>query len=63
MTITTTVTLTTGDVRVNGEVVPDGEKTSHVEVKALRRQPTKGRTIIFKDLKKGFSKEVKVTKA
>ena len=49
----------TGDVRVNGEVVPD--KISHVEVLPNFCDPTVGRVIRFKALTKGFSKEVKLT--
>ena len=47
----------TGDVRVNGAVVPDTEKTNHVTV----RNTKEGGVIKFKGLVKGFSKEVKLT--
>ena len=52
----------TGDVRVNGEVVPD--KISHVEVLPKKGDDTAtvGRLIKFKGLKKGFSTEVKLTR-
>ena len=52
----------TGDVRVNGEVVPEEDKISHVEVLPKRgvETATVGRLIKFKGLKKGFSTEVKL---
>ena len=58
------VNIATGDVRVNGEVVPDADKTSHVEVLPKGGDPTQteGRLIKFKGLTKGFSKEVKLTR-
>ena len=52
------VNVATGDVRVNGAVVPDSEKTNHVTVSNSR----KGSEIKFKQLVKGFSKEVKLTR-
>ena len=52
------VNVATGDVRVNGAVVPDTEKENHVTV-----SNTRGGTVIkFKQLVKGFSKEVKLTR-
>ena len=58
------VNVVTGDVRVNGEVVPDSDKTSHLEVLPKGGDPmeTEGRVIRFKALTKGFSKEVKLTR-
>ena len=41
------VNVATGDVRVNGEIVPDA---------------TTGRAIVFKQLSKGFTTEVKLTR-
>ena len=54
--------MVTGDVRVNGEVIPDSQKTTHVEVKPKPSDPTEGRVIKFKALTKGFSKEAKLTR-
>ena len=64
MTVRNAVNVATGDVRVNGEVVPDAQKTSHVEVRPKGGDPTEteGRVIMFKGLTKGFSKEVKLTR-
>ena len=62
VTVKNAVNIVTGDVRVNGEVVPDSEKTSHVEVLPNFCDPTIGRVIKFKALTKGFSKEVKLTR-
>ena len=52
------VNVATGDVRVNGAVVPDTEKTNHVTVS----NSGEGSKIKFKQLVKGFSKEVKLTR-
>lgn len=52
----------TGDVKEDGEVVSDTDKTSHVEVVKQSGSTTKGRRIKFKQLAKGFSKEVKLTR-
>ena len=60
--VTNAVNIATGDVRVNGEVVSDSEKTAHVEVKPKPDDPTEGRVIKFKNLTKGFSKEAKLTR-
>ena len=54
--------IATGDVRVNGEVVPDTDKTNHVMVRPKSSGATTGRTIVFKQLSKGFTKEVKLTR-
>ena len=64
VTVRNAVNVVTGDVRVNGEVVPDSDKTSHVEVLPKGGDPmeTEGRVIRFKALTKGFSKEVKLTR-
>ena len=56
------VNIATGDVRVNGEVVPDTDKTNHVMVRPKSSGATTGRTIVFKQLSKGFTKEVKLTR-
>ena len=56
------VNVATGDVRVNGEVVPDADKTNHVMVRPKSRGATTGRTIVFKQLSKGFTKDVKLTR-
>ena len=56
--VTNAVNIVTGDVRVNGEVVPSSDKASHVVVKPN----TEGRVIRFLNLTKGFSKEVKLTR-
>ena len=52
----------TGDVRVNGEVVPDADKTNHVMVIPKSSGATTGRAIVFKQLSKGFTTEVKLTR-
>ena len=52
----------TGDVRVNGEIVPDADKTNHVMVIPISDDATTGRTIVFKQLSKGFTTEVKLTR-
>jgi len=64
VTVINAVNIVTGDVKVNGEVVPEQDKTSHVEVLPKRGDPTEteGRLIKFKGLTKGFSKEVKLTR-
>ena len=56
------VNVATGDVRVNGEVVPDADKTNHVMVIPISDDATTGRTIVFKQLSKGFTTEVKLTR-
>ena len=56
------VHVTTGDVRVNGAIVPDTDKTNHVTVTPKPGSTTKGCVIKFKQLVKGFSKEVKLTR-
>ena len=56
------VHVATGDVRVNGAVVPGTDKTNHVTVKPKPGSTTEGRVIKFKQLVKGFSKEVKLTR-
>ena len=56
------VNVATGDVRVNGEVVSDSQKTTHVVVKPRPNDATEGRVIRFLNLTKGFSKEVKLTR-
>lgn len=62
---TQAVNVATGDVRVDGKVVAESEKTSHVEVRPKGGNPsnTEGRIVIFKELVKGFSKEVKLTRS
>ena len=62
MFVKNAVNVTTGMVRVNGVVVPDAEKTSHVAVRPKPGSTTEGRRIKFKQLMKGFSKEVKLTR-
>jgi len=62
VTVKNAVNVVTGDVRVSGEVVPDSDKTSHVEVLPNFCDPTVGRVIKFKALTNGFSKEVKLTR-
>ncbi|KAL9951814.1 hypothetical protein ACROYT_G044546 [Oculina patagonica] len=64
VTLRNDVHVATEDVRVNGEVVQEMVKTSHVEVrpKEGNRTATTGRVIRFKELSKGFSKEVKLTR-
>ncbi|KAL9953039.1 hypothetical protein ACROYT_G040390 [Oculina patagonica] len=56
------VNIATGDVKENGAVVPDADKTSHVEVMLRSGSTTEGRRLKFKQLVKGFSKEVKLTR-
>ena len=60
--VTNDVHVATGDVRVNGAVVPDSDKTDHVAVKPKPGSTTEGRVIKFKQLLKGLSKEVKLTR-
>lgn len=62
MFVRNAVHVATGDVRVNGAVVPDSDKTDHVAVKPKPGSTTEGRVIKFKQLVKGFSKEVKLTR-
>ena len=59
-----TINVATGDVRVDGKVVAETEKMSHVEVQPRERNQsnTDGHIVIFKELVKGFSKEVKLTR-
>ena len=56
------VELSIGDVRVNGEIVPQGARGDHVEAIPRGMDParTTSRRIKFKGLSKGFSKEVKL---
>ena len=54
--------MVTGDVRVNGAVVPGTDKANHVTVKPKPGSTTQGLVIQFKQLVKGFSKEVKLTR-
>ena len=61
VTVRDLVQVETGDVRVNGEVVPDADKASHVTVKPRSGSTTTGRNIMFKQFTKGFSKEVKLS--
>ena len=58
MFVKNAVNVATGDVRVNGAIVPDAEKTNHVTMSNARD----GIVIKFKQLVKGFSKEVKLTR-
>ena len=59
-----TINVATGDVRVDGKVVAETEKMSHVEVQPRggNQSNTDGHIVIFKELVKGFSKEVKLTR-
>ena len=52
----------TGDVRVNGEVVPDADKTNHVMVIPISDGAVKGHAIVFKQLSMGFTTEVTLTR-
>ena len=56
------VEVSIGDVRVNGEIVPQGERGDHVGAipRGMDPNSTKSRRIKFKGLSKGFSKEVKL---
>ena len=56
------VNIATGDVRVNGEVVPDTDKTNHVMVRPNSSGAITGHAIVFKQLSKGFTTEVKLTR-
>ena len=60
--VSSLVNVATGDVRVNGEVVPDTDKTNHVMVIPISDDATTGCAIVFKQLSKGFTKEVKLTR-
>ena len=62
MTVRNAVHVTTGEVRVNGAIVPDTDKANHVTVTPKSGSTTEGRLIKFKQLVKGFSKEVKLTR-
>ena len=57
-----TVNVATGDVRVNGEIVPDADKTNHVMVIPISDGAVKGHAIVFKQLSKGFTTEVTLTR-
>ena len=56
------VNVATGDVRVNGEVVPDADKTNHVMVIPISDGAVIGRAIVFKQLAMGFTTEVTLTR-
>ena len=56
------VNVATGDVRVNGEVVPDADKTNHVMVIPISDGAVIGRAIVFKQLSMGFTTEVTLTR-
>ena len=62
MFVRNAVHVATGDVRVNGVDVLSTDKTNHVTVKPKPGSTTEGRVITFKQLVKGFSKEVKLTR-
>ena len=62
MFVKNAVHVTTGEVRVNGAIVPDTDKTNHVKVDPKPGSTTEGHVIKFKQLVKGFSKEVKLTR-
>ena len=47
---------------VNGEVVPDADKTNRVTLRPKSSGATTGRAIEFRQLSKGFTKEVKLTR-
>ena len=56
------VEVSISDVRVNGEIVPQGERGDHVGAipRGMDPNSTKSRRIKFKGLSKAFSKEVKL---
>ena len=56
------VNVATGDVTVNGEVVPDADKTNHVMVIPISDGAVKGNAIVFKQLSMGFTTEVTLTR-
>ena len=56
------VNVATGDVRVNGEVVPDADKTNHVMVIPISDGAVKGNAIVFKQLSMGLTTEVTLTR-
>ena len=62
VTLKRDVNVATGDVRVDGEVVDEMVKANHVEVRTKGGNPmaTTGRNIMFKEMTKGFTKEVKL---
>ena len=62
MTLKNAVNVTSGYVKENGKNIPDGEKSSHVEIKPKSNDPTEGRIVKFKKLAKGFTTEVKLTR-
>ena len=59
-----TLSKDTGDVRVDGKVVAETEKTRHVEVRPRGENQTNidGHIVVFKELVKGFSTEVKLAR-
>ena len=56
------VNVATEDVTVNGEVVPDVDKTNHVMVIPISDGAVIGRAIVFKQLSMGFTTEVTLTR-
>ena len=56
------VNVATEDVTVNGEVVPDADKTNHVMVIPISDGAVIGRVIVFKQLSMGFTTEVTLTR-
>ena len=56
------VNVATGDVRVNGEVVPDADKTNYVMVIPISDGAVIGHAIVFKQLSMGFTTEVTLTR-
>ena len=56
------VNVATEDVTVNGEVVPDADKTNHVMVIPISDGAVKGHAIVFKQLSMGFTTEVTLTR-
>ena len=56
------VNVATEDVTVNGEVVPDADKTNHVMVIPISDGAVKGNAIVFKQLSMGFTTEVTLTR-
>lgn len=62
MWVRSSVNVATGDVKEDGVVIPDADKTDHVEVMPQSGSTTRGRRIKFKQIVKGFTKEVKLTR-
>ena len=57
------VHVATGDVRVNGDIIADAQKSTHVTVMPQSGSTDEGKRVKFLQLSKGFTTEVKLTRA